>query len=292
MTTARLKAAPIRTITSSRHQSLTEDQGYCLPRPPWFSLRPELRSAPRYAGPGGCRTARAPRDLPPGRLLLLILGVAAGTACAPAAPEAPGAAATISALQAEVARTRATATAAAQERPALSATTPTGNPPTVPSPVAPRPAASPAAKATQLPITVDPTVQAKAAAGTAERVVRALQDSGLPVGDVRTYTAENDPDDLLGRPGGYLAKAAFRDSRLEPRSPAEFSILDGGIVEVWPSEDAARTRHQSIRRDAEGNPDLVEYAAVKGPVLLRISRRLTPDQAAAYETALNRLGSG
>lgn len=212
----------------------------------------------------------------------------------PAATEAPGAAATITALRAEVESVRATATAAAR---ALPATTGPGSPPAEPSPAGPspsvpRPAASPATKATQPPPAVDPAIQAKAATGTAERVVRALQDSGLPVGEVRTYTAENDPDNLLGRPGGYLAKAAFRDTRLEPRSPAEFSVLDGGIVEVWPSEDAARRRSEAIRRAAEGNPDLVEYSAGKGPVLLRISRRLTPDQAAAYEAALNRLGSG
>jgi hypothetical protein len=65
-----------------------------------------------------------------------------------------------------------------------------------------------------------------------------------------TYTAENDPNHLLGRPNGYASKVSFTDSRvdqklLESRRPA--AIDAGGSVEVYPDADGAARRAKYIQ---------------------------------------------
>jgi hypothetical protein len=81
---------------------------------------------------------------------------------------------------------------------------------------------------------------------TADDVTTLLQQKIAAVKPIKVSTAADDPNHLLGRPHGYTSKTAFADSRV----PA----------------------------------DEVEYLA--GPVLVRVSRLLTPDQAKEYEAAV------
>lgn len=227
-------------------------------------------------------------------LPLVLLGCLL-SACAGPSGFSPESAGTVQALTAELERVRATATAAAQAIP-LPVTV------TIPATGAassPLPSASAGTRAGEPPSTVPPPLptggspaQVKAATGTAERVVQALQEKALPIGETRTFMAGDDPEELLGRPGGYLAKTAFRDTRLDMRVAERVETVDSGTVEVWPTEEAARRRREFLTRRGETAPDLVEYGYVKGPVLLRLSKRFTPDQAAAYDAALAGLGSG
>ncbi len=104
------------------------------------------------------------------------------------------------------------------------------------------------------------------------------------------FTAGNDPNKLLGRPGGYTSKASFTDSRVPPEDvigASDGAVEYGGSVEVFETEDAARRRKEFI--DRVGAPLAVEYSWVSGPVLLRVSRILTPDQAGEYEEALTEI---
>jgi hypothetical protein len=39
----------------------------------------------------------------------------------------------------------------------------------------------------------------------ATEVVQALENEGMPIGESKTYTAENDPNELLGRPSQYTS---------------------------------------------------------------------------------------
>jgi hypothetical protein len=122
---------------------------------------------------------------------------------------------------------------------------------------------------------------------TAEAVVAALKASGLPVGEVVVYTAETDPNKLLGRPGGYAGKAAFRDTRIT--STGEIKVDSGGDVEMFTSEAGAKARADYVLGVVKVLPLVSQYVYHSGPVVLRLSRELTPDQAAAYETALKAL---
>lgn len=42
---------------------------------------------------------------------------------------------------------------------------------------------------------------------SAEDVVHALRNAGLPLGEVEGYNATTDPNNQLGRPNGYTAKS-------------------------------------------------------------------------------------
>lgn len=121
----------------------------------------------------------------------------------------------------------------------------------------------------------------------ATEVVQRLEDQGLPIGGVETYNAENDPNELLGRPGQYTSKANFKDARLEPEPFSEgFDIRNGGSVEVFETEEEAKRREEYLRTISETVSMFAEYSYRDDRVLLRLSRRLTPEQAEEYETAL------
>jgi len=48
---------------------------------------------------------------------------------------------------------------------------------------------------------------------TAREFIAGFKRAGLPVGKVHCYTEDNDPNNLLGRPGGYIEKCSWADTR-------------------------------------------------------------------------------
>jgi hypothetical protein len=121
----------------------------------------------------------------------------------------------------------------------------------------------------------------------ATEVVQALEDEGMPIGQSKSYTAENDPNELLGRPGQYTSKIIFKDTRLKPDPIAsEFDVQNGGSVEVFENEDDAIRRQDYLEGITQSFAPFNEYAYREGTVLLRLSHRLTPQQADEYEAAL------
>ena len=103
------------------------------------------------------------------------------------------------------------------------------------------------------------------------------------------YTAETDPNHLLGEPNGYTAEATFTDNRISPVDTAGVrpgSIQKGGSVEVFADASSATIRRQRLGQ-LERNAPLPagEYTFTNGPALLRVSGRLTPAQAAEYAAA-------
>jgi hypothetical protein len=128
---------------------------------------------------------------------------------------------------------------------------------------------------------------------TAEQVIARLAPR-IPTARLSiVYSAQTDPNQLLGTPNLYVSKAAFTDTRIDPAQAKETEIGSvelGGSVEVFLDEADARARKQYIDETIADLPiDVSEYSYVRGPVLLRLSRRLTPEQAAEYESALGAL---
>ena len=123
---------------------------------------------------------------------------------------------------------------------------------------------------------------------TADDVTKSLGEKIATVKLIRAYSAADDPNHLLGRPNGYTSKTAFGDSRVAS-TDVEYLAADaverGGSVEVFADEAGARTRMDFIQSVAKSMPLVGEYDYVKGPVLVRVSRFLTPDQAKEYEAA-------
>ncbi|MEV4246937.1 hypothetical protein AB0J63_26430 [Streptosporangium canum] len=122
-------------------------------------------------------------------------------------------------------------------------------------------------------------------------VVKALTQKGLPVTLTVTYTADNDPNKLLGRPNGYASKASFTDKRVDISKVIgkEGDVELGGSIEVFEDAGQAEQRADYIQEIGKNMPMLGEYDYVAGPVLVRVSKELTPDQAAGFEAALGEI---
>lgn len=122
--------------------------------------------------------------------------------------------------------------------------------------------------------------------GDAAGVVQLLKERGLPIGETLVYTAENDPNKLLGRPNQYTGKAAWLDTRLPRENKEQLSSSDGGTVETFANATDLEARRKYVEAVTSAASPFVEYAFTEGTVLVRISKRLTPDQAAQYEALL------
>jgi hypothetical protein len=121
---------------------------------------------------------------------------------------------------------------------------------------------------------------------TSDEIVAAFKTAGLPIGKVEVYDAETDTNKLLGRPGQYVAKFNFADTRLEQPE----GDLAGGSVESFSTEKDLNNRAQYIKSIGESMPLLVEYEYTNGFMLLRLRGGLTPKQAEEYNTIFQKLG--
>ena len=143
---------------------------------------------------------------------------------------------------------------------------PAGAPTTAPAP-RPTPGPRPARQARHAP--------------SAEEVVVAFRQAGLPVAGYTVYTAETDEQHLLGRSGQYVSKATFADRRLVGDGGERTGLDTGGAVEVF-ADAAAATRR--ARRLAGGG-----RLYRNGAVLLRLDARLGRGAAARYQAVLDGL---
>jgi hypothetical protein len=126
---------------------------------------------------------------------------------------------------------------------------------------------------------------------TAADIARALKAQGLPIKKITVFSAATDPNHLLGRPGQYTSKVAFRDARIkEEADPTD--VTAGGGVEVSKSAADAKKRAEFVRAFTEGGGAFSEYNYLRDRVFLRVSHLLTPQQAHRYEVALNQLATG
>ena len=99
------------------------------------------------------------------------------------------------------------------------------------------------------------------------------------------FTEDTDPDELLGRPGGYTDGAVFYDARLSCPQPG---IDCGAVLEVWEDPGDAEARSEEIKALQLGMQMLgFEHHFVEGSLLLRVNGDLTEPQAEEYDAALS-----
>lgn len=106
-------------------------------------------------------------------------------------------------------------------------------------------------------------------------------------------TEDNDKNHLLGRPGQYTSKVTFTDSRVKPDDIAGLDkddVQQGGIIEVFATPADAKARGDYIQAIVKNLPMLLEYDYPHGVYLVRVSKYLTPSQAAEYDKAGAALG--
>lgn len=107
-----------------------------------------------------------------------------------------------------------------------------------------------------------------------------------------TYTAKNDPNHLLGRPGGYVSKTTLVDLRIpaDDRTGHDNlgSVGAGVSVEYYATVSGAVTRAKYV---AGFNGTILgsEYDYTDDGVVLRVSSDLTPSQATKYKRELVRI---
>jgi hypothetical protein len=106
--------------------------------------------------------------------------------------------------------------------------------------------------------------------------------------EVVTITEDNDPNDKIGRPGGYSDGAVLYDSRAEPLDGTP-GVDQGAFLEVWPDEAAANDRSQFIQAALQGSGILgSEYHYLNDGYLLRVTGVIKPSEAEAYRIAFER----
>lgn len=138
------------------------------------------------------------------------------------------------------------------------------------------------------PSATTPATAAASPAQTPASVITKFQAAHLPVVPTITYTAESDPNHLLGRPGKYSAKESWTDTRVDPSRVQDTmpgNVDLGGSVEQFGSAADAQARMEYIVNIEKALP-FAEYDYVAGSALVRVSSALTPDQAKAYQAAL------
>ena len=126
------------------------------------------------------------------------------------------------------------------------------------------------------------------ARATAEQIAGALAKSGLPVTDVVAVTAATDGNKLLGRPGYYISKADFEDSRHLPTAE-NFDTPRSNNIEVFLTEADAQRRADYVAKITRSTPMFFQYVIRRKTIVLRLKRDLLPDEAKQYEAALAKI---
>ena len=108
-------------------------------------------------------------------------------------------------------------------------------------------------------------------------ILQGMKNAGAELEVTTVYTAENDLNNLLGRPGEYTGKA-------------DFSV--GGVtkntIETFASSEDCEARYAYLSKYADaslGPYGLEQYMYKSAFAILRISYDVTPDDAAEYEAA-------
>lgn len=138
-----------------------------------------------------------------------------------------------------------------------------------PSPAASVGAATPAPSVAVLPASGSARI-------SGDQLAAALKSSGLPIRDAVVYTAETDPNKLLGRPSQYTVKINWTDARAAQAGQA--------TVEAFSDSDSMQVRYTYLDTVTKSSPLLVQYMSRNDAIraILRVPSQLTPDQAAAY----------
>ncbi len=117
---------------------------------------------------------------------------------------------------------------------------------------------------------------------TADRVKAALEAGGFGATDIVVFTAESDPNKLLGRPSQYTGKLSWKD----PRGPNDTATLEifGNLADL-------QARFTYIDAIFKSSPLVLQWMWKYDErlALLRVPKDLTPDQAKFYEDWLKTL---
>ncbi|MBC7593922.1 MAG: hypothetical protein H7288_08310 [Kineosporiaceae bacterium] len=111
-----------------------------------------------------------------------------------------------------------------------------------------------------------------------------LKDAIPTITSVTQITEDNDPDDLIGRPAGYIDGALIVDTRAT--KCVEPGVACGATIEVWGDKQKASDRSINLITLMVEDPTLDEHHYILDGLLLRVSGELSPSAAAEYESIM------
>lgn len=154
------------------------------------------------------------------------------------------------------------------------------------SPGTPSAGPAPAAALTTPPTKAVPTTPAPSSP-TAKQVLTKLTAAGLPMSNGTVQDENTDPNNLIGRPNGYLSRASF-DVQGADTSADKYTVERGGVIEVFTDAAAAQARSKYIQDTlkALGPVAGTEYHYIHGTALVRIYGLVKPSVAAKFDTAV------
>jgi len=116
-----------------------------------------------------------------------------------------------------------------------------------------------------------------------------MKRAGQPIGKVVCYSETTDPNNLLGRPGGYIEKCDWTDTRYDQPSTGEPSDVVGGSIEVFDTPGLAMQRAQYLGAFAGQGMLSTGWTFLvpdNSNFVLRVDSDLTSKQATAYRKAM------
>lgn len=125
----------------------------------------------------------------------------------------------------------------------------------------------------------------------AGEVVAALKKADLGVTATAVQDEDTDPNNLIGRPSGYVSRASA-DLPGGDKQAGKFTVDRGLVVEVFASADLAKKRSDYIKAVQDGTAVLgteYHYFAGGGTALVRVTGKLKPSQAKKVEAAVAQL---
>lgn len=129
------------------------------------------------------------------------------------------------------------------------------------------------------------TTAAPTPAADATAIAQDLKNNIGSIQKIVTVTEDNDPNDKIGRPNGYVSAAVIYDSGAD--CGEDLGVDCGATVEVWPSADDAKARSDYIQGILKDAPILgSEYNYLEGAALLRVTGGIKPTVAKEYQDAL------
>lgn len=115
---------------------------------------------------------------------------------------------------------------------------------------------------------------------TAAQIVAAFVKEGLPLSNITVYTEETDINEKLGRPGEYIGKVNWADTRYPDTMQDDPEL---GTIEVFKTEEDLNDRKSYLEDIFEKMPMMEQYMYVSGLALMRLDFALTPSEAEEYD---------
>lgn len=128
-------------------------------------------------------------------------------------------------------------------------------------------------------------VQAVQPPPSASQVAAELKASIPEVVELIDLNEDNDTNNLIGRPNGYVAATVLRDSRTETCARESPGVDCGATVEEWPNAAAAQRRADYIQAVTQSSGLGSQWTYVSDNILLRVTGDLKPSEAEGYEVA-------